>query len=406
MNIQSREDALKADETDPLLRARAEFNFPEGVRYFVGHSLGPPNKAALSAVKHAAESEWAVGLVGSWNSAGWFDLTEAIGAKLAKLIGAKPNEVMVTDTVSINLFKLAHAALPLSIGARQICVDAGEFPTDQYIADSFAEIAGIPCRRVSAQDEEQALAQGGVHIKSAVNYRSGARANMAACEALASKSGALIIWDLSHATGVVAMDMARDRVKLATGCTYKYLNGGPGAPSFIYAAEDLLHKLNTPLPGWMGHARPFAFEPKYEPRDSAARFASGTPPILSLRALDAALDSFEGLDMKALDAKAGALGDLCIALADTLGFTVMSPRDASARGGHISLSVENGYAITCALHARGFHTDFRTPDTIRFGFSPLYIGYADVWDVIEALGEIIETGEWGRPEFLKKNKVT
>ncbi|WP_017930044.1 kynureninase [Robiginitomaculum antarcticum] len=406
MNITTREQAIAADKTDPLAPARDNFILPDGVTYMVGHSLGPPTKAALEAVDKCARQSWANGLVGSWNSAGWFDLAANLGDRLSVMIGAAPGEVMVTDTVSINLFKLAASALPLTQGARQICVDADEFPTDQYIAQSFADMAAIQCNRVEDGGDKAAIAKGGVYIKSAVNYRSGARVDMAGYEALARKSGALIIWDLSHATGVMAFNMHGVGAKLATGCTYKYLNGGPGAPSFIYAAQDLIPNLNTPLPGWMGHAKPFDFNPHYTPQDSAARFASGTPPILSLCALDGALESFDGVDMAALDAKSGALGGLCIARADALGLTVSSPREAAQRGGHVSLQIDNGYPITRALHARGYHTDFRTPDTIRFGFSPLYIRYADVWDVMDALGDLLASGEWDRPEFHARSKVT
>ena len=406
MEIQSRDDALAMDAADPFAAARAQFVMPDDVTYLVGHSLGPPTRAALAAVETCAAQSWARGLVGSWNSAGWFDLAAALGDKLAAMIGAKPGEVMVTDTVSVNLFKLAASALPLSSGARQICVDDGEFPTDQYIAQSFADLSGIKCRRVEDGQDFDAIARGGIYIKSAVNYRSGARMDLARYEVAARKSGALIIWDLSHATGVVALDMNAAGAKLATGCTYKYLNGGPGAPSFIYASSDLVSKLNTPLPGWMGHAKPFEFNPHYQPKDDASRFASGTPPILSLSALGGALESFDGIDMAALDAKSGALGDMCIALADKLGLTVSSPRDAKMRGGHVSLQLNNGYPITRALHARGFHADFRTPDTIRFGFSPLYIRYVDVWDVMAALGDLLESGEWDRLEFHKRSEVT
>jgi kynureninase len=402
----TRDEALALDAQDPLATARAQFKLPDDVTYLVGHSLGPPHNAALEKLNHCAADSWAKGLVGSWNSAGWFDLAAKLGGKLSSLIGAKPDEVMVTDTVSVNLFKLAASALPLTQGARQICVDAEEFPTDQYIAQAFAELTNATCRRVNPGEDFHALSEGGIYIKSAVNYRSGERVDMKAYEEKATESGALILWDLSHATGVIALDMKAVGAKLATGCTYKYLNGGPGAPSFLYAEKNLLPELHTPLPGWMGHAAPFEFDGQYRPREDAARFASGTPPILSLSALEGALDAFEGLDMKALEAKSGALGDLCIARAQDIGLDVMSPREASKRGGHVSLKVENGYPVTRALHAKGFQSDFRTPDTIRFGFSPLYLRYVDVWDLMGALAEIIETKSWDAPEYHARSKVT
>lgn len=402
----TRDEALDLDAQDPLAGARAEFHLPKDITYLVGHSLGPPHRAALDKLDHCATDSWAKGLVGSWNSAGWFDLAGKLGGTLASLIGAEPSEVMVTDTVSVNLFKLAASALPLTRGERQICVDAEEFPTDQYIAEAFADLTDVTCRRVKPGQDFEALSKGGVYIKSAVNYRSGERVDMKAYEDKARESGALIIWDLSHATGVIALDMKAAGAKLATGCTYKYLNGGPGAPSFLYADKDLLPKLHTPLPGWMGHASPFEFDGQYEPRKDAARFASGTPPILSLSALEGALEAFEGINMKVLETKAGALGDLCIARADEIGIDVMSPRQASKRGGHVSLKVKNGYPVTRALHAKGFQSDFRTPDTIRFGFSPLYLRYVDVWDLMETLSEILKTKSWDAPEFHARSKVT
>ncbi len=401
-----RDEALALDNQDPLAQARTQFKLPDDVTYFVGHSLGPPHSAALKKLNDCAKESWAKGLVGSWNSAGWFDLAAKLGGKLSGLIGADPDEVMVTDTVSVNLFKLAASALPLTQGKRQICVDAEEFPTDQYIAEAFANLTSVACRRVNSGEDFDALSEGGIYIKSAVNYRSGERVDMKAYEDKAQESGALILWDLSHATGVIALDMKAAGAKLATGCTYKYLNGGPGAPSFLYARTDLLPKLHTPLPGWMGHAAPFEFDGQYRPREDAARFASGTPPILSLSALEGALEAFDDIDMMALEAKAGALGDLCIARAEEIGLEIMSPHDASKRGGHVSLKVENGYPVTRALHAQGFQSDFRSPDTVRFGFSPLYLSYVDVWDLMEALTEILHSKSWDAPEFHARSKVT
>ena len=407
MNIATtRDEALALDDQDPLAQARTQFKLPDDVIYFVGHSLGPPHSAALEKLNDCATESWAKGLVGSWNSAGWFDLAAKLGGKLSGLIGAEPGEVMVTDTVSVNLFKLAASALPLTQGKRQICVDAEEFPTDQYIAEAFANLTSLACRRVNPGEDFDALSDGGVYIKSAVNYRSGERVDMKAYEEKARDSGALLLWDLSHATGVINLDMKAAGAKLATGCTYKYLNGGPGAPSFLYAEKNLLPKLQTPLPGWMGHAAPFEFDGYYKPRESAARFASGTPPILSLSALEGALEAFDDIDMKALEAKAGALGDLCIARAEEIGLEVMSPRESSKRGGHVSLKVKNGYPVTRALHAQGFQSDFRSPDTIRFGFSPLYLRYVDVWDLMGALSEILDTKSWDAPAFHARSKVT
>lgn len=401
----NRQDALDLDARDPLAAKRDKYFLPEDVVYLVGHSLGPSSTYAAKAVETCLQHEWRDGLVGSWNTAGWFDMAAQLGDRLATMIGANPGEVMVTDTVSINLFKLAIAALPLA-KHKAIYIDAGEFPTDQYMADSVAALSGITCRRVAEDDEQAALSSGGIYIKSAVSYRTSRRINMKSYEDIAAKAGTLIIWDLSHATGVVALDMKSAGAQLATGCTYKYLNAGPGAPSFLYVSEDICRDIQTPLPGWMGHARPFAFEPTYAPTDGSAQFASGTPPILSLSALKGALSCFDSIEIQSLEQKSGQLGDLCIALSEKMGLKVDSPREAVNRGGHVSLSVENGYAISRALYAQGFHTDFRTPSTIRFGLSPLYIRFVDTWDAMTALKLIIDEKQWDKPEYLKQNKVT
>ena len=399
----NRDEALALDATDPLADKRDMFHLPDDVVYLVGHSLGPSSYMAIDAVKLCLDQEWRTGLVESWNSAGWFDMAKDLGGAIAPLIGVSADEVMITDTVSINLFKLAGAALPL-VKTKAIFVDADEFPTDQYMADSLASLKNIPCHRVS--EEAAALNSGGIYIKSAVGYRNSTRIDMKAYETQAGQSGTLIIWDLSHATGVIALDLQAAGARLATGCTYKYLNAGPGAPSFVYVAKSLSRAIVTPLPGWMGHARPFAFEGHYTPAKGVTRFASGTPPILSLSALKGALACFEGISVSDLEHKTGQLGDLCTGLARKLGVKVTSPLDSAKRGGHVSIEVGNGYAISRALHDRGFHTDFRTPSTIRFGLSPLYIRFVDIWDVMQALSEIITNKQWDKPKYLKQNKVT
>ena len=402
---ESRQEVLALDAADPLAYKRDLFYLPENITYLVGHSLGPQSRPANSAVKTCLDQEWQSGLVGSWNKAGWFDLAKELGKKIAPLIGASPENVMITDTVSVNLFKLALSALPLAQN-KIIYVDSGEFPTDQYMADSVAGLSDTSCHRITAGHQDKALKSGGIYIKSAVDYRNSNRVDIKAYEALADQYGTIIIWDLSHATGVIALDMEGSGARLATGCTYKYLNAGPGAPSFLYVASDLLPKMLTPLPGWMGHASPFAFEPNYTPADDVSRFASGTPPILSLSALKGALTCFEGISVGDLEAKTGKLGDLCISLAEALGLVVTSPKNRNMRGGHVSIEIANGYAISRALHDQGFHTDFRTPSTLRFGLSPLFIRYVDIWDTMMALKTIIREKQWDQPAYHKKNKVT
>lgn len=402
----SRRESLALDQADPLGAKRAAFALPDGVNYLDGHSLGPATHEALAAVETAARNEWASGLIRSWNQAGWIDLPKTVAAKLARLIGAAPSDVIVTDSVSINLYKLAAAALPLA-KSQTLIVEADEFPTDQYIAQGLSGLSGAGFVRVESGQGAQRLAQtGGILIKSVVNYRTATIADIAAHEAAAKASGGLVVWDLSHATGCVSLDLRGVGARLATGCTYKYLNGGPGAPAFIYADNETARQLSNPLSGWFGHADPFAFEGDYRPIDGVARFAAGTPGVLSLRALDAALDVFDCVSSEALAAKARALGDLCLSRTHALGLPAISPDIGEVRGGHVSVLHADGYAIVQALIAQGIIPDFRAPDAIRFGFSPLYIGFADVWDAMDTLAGILETRSWDRSEFKTRAAVT
>lgn len=400
----SRADAVECDRADPLAARQGLFNLPDGIAYLVGHSLGPP-PATAGARLNAAMQDWQSDLVRSWNSAGWIDMAERTGGQIAALIGAEPGEVIVADSVSVNLFKLAAAALPL---ARRyvLFVEEDEFPTDQYIAAGLAGVSGAEVRRLPSGGTFDALKAGGVYLKSAVNYRSAEVADIAAHEREASAHAALILWDLSHATGVLDLALKDDGARLAAGCTYKYLNGGPGAPAFVYAAHDIAGLLRTPLPGWMGHAAPFAFDGGYTPREGAARFASGTPPILSLAALSGALEAMDGAPLSALQTKARALGAMAIARTQAMGLEVLSPLEDAKRGGHVSVRIAEGYPVVQALVARGVMADFRAPDTVRFGFSPLFLRYAAVWDALDALADILASKSWDQPQFHARSKVT
>ncbi|MEX1252280.1 MAG: aminotransferase class V-fold PLP-dependent enzyme [Hyphomonas sp.] len=400
----SRAEALQRDAADPLAQRRALFDLPEGVTYLVGHSLGPPPKGARERMA-AAQADWAQGLVRSWNTAGWIDLAERTGDRLAALIGAEPGEVIVADSVSVNLFKLAAAALAQA-RTYALFVEEDEFPTDQYIAAGLGGLSGAEVRRLPAGGTFEALKAGGVVIRSAVNYRSAEVADIAAHEREAKRHGARIVWDLSHATGVLDLKLGADGAELAAGCTYKYLNGGPGAPAFVYVSNALAPKLANPLPGWMGHAAPFAFDANYAPRGGAARFASGTPPILSLAALSGALEALEGADLAQVQAKARALGALALARAQAMGLDALSPLGDARRGGHVSLRIPEGYPVVQALAARGVMADFRAPDTVRFGFSPLFLTYTGVWDAADALAEILASKSWDQPQFHARAKVT
>jgi kynureninase len=390
-------DVEALDRADPLARFRAAFDLPVGVIYLDGNSLGPPTRAALARIAACADGEWKDGLIRSWNDAGWIELPRRAGAKIARLIGARPDEVIVADSVSVNLFKLAGALLGAG-GA--ICVEADEFPTDQYVLEGLSRLTGAPFQRL-APGEAPA---GGVFVKSLVHYKTAAVADMLAMEARARKSGTRIIWDLSHAAGLFPVDVAGAGARFAVGCGYKYLNGGPGAPSFVYVEGREAERLSQPIAGWMGAARPFDFCTDYHPAAGSARFAAGTPPILSLVALDAALDLFEGADLSLAQAKARLLSDIFIDRAAALGLApTLGP---GPRGGHVCFAHKEGYAVMQALIARGVIGDFRAPDLMRFGFSPLFLSYADVWRAADRLADVLRTEEWRRPEFNRRGAVT
>jgi kynureninase len=402
----SRKEAEALDRDDPLSHARSAFALPEDVIYLDGHSLGPATHAALKRVQEAAGKEWADGLIRSWNDAGWIDLPASVGARLAGLLGAAPDEIIVCDSVSVNLFKLAAAAMKLA-ETKTIIVEETEFPTDQYVMQGLAEISGAELKQAGEDKGAEALAKEcAVLVKSVVNYRTARIADMAAHEAAAKTSGGVVVWDLSHAAGVIDLDLAASGAWMAAGCTYKFLNGGPGAPAYVFVRGDLATRIESPISGWMGHAAPFAFEPSYKPRLGVARFAAGTPGILSLAALDGALAAFDGVDPRICARKAKRLGDLIVARTRAMGLECISPVEGHLRGGHVSVRHEEGYAVMQALIAAKVIGDFRAPDVMRFGVSPLFVRYVDVWDAMDALERVLETRAWDKPEFKKRAAVT
>lgn len=396
----TRAEAETLDAADALARFRGAFDLPASVIYLDGNSLGPPPRRALGRLRSCAEQEWRTGLICSWNDAGWIDLPARAGAKIARLIGVDADDVIVCDSVSNNIFKLAAALLQRRPGAT-LAVTGDEFPTDQYVLEGLSRLTGAPLLRLRASDPPP---EGAVLVKSLVHYRTAAVAEMAALEREAAARGADIIWDLSHATGAVVIDAKANGARFAVGCGYKYLNGGPGAPAFVYACAVEAGRLSQPLSGWMGAKAPFEFSSVYEPADGAQRFAAGTPPILSLAALDAALDVFDGADLHAIEAKARALGDLFLAAGEAAGLTPI--RVEGRRGGHVSFRHADGYAIVQALIARGVIGDFRAPDNLRFGFSPLYLSYTDVWRAGDILREVMREEIWRDLVYARRGKVT
>lgn len=409
----TRQTCLDLDAADPLSGARSRFSLPDGIIYLDGNSLGALTHAAAARVREATEEQWGQDLISSWNSHGWIGLPQQVGRKIARLIGAGADEVVAADSVSVNLFKLAAAGVRAQGPERgAVIIERGDFPTDLYILQGLAEtMPEIDLRVVDPGGADAALDdRTAVVLLSHVHYRSGSVRNMAAQSAAVRAAGALSLWDLSHSAGVLDVDLNRDGADLAAGCGYKYLNGGPGAPAYVFVAKRHQEAMRNPLSGWMGHARPFDFTDHYEPAPGIDRWLCGTPPILSLTALDAALDAFGAVDMVQARAKAGALGDLFIERVEARcaahGLTLVGPRDAAVRGGQVSFAHPDGWAVMQNLIARGVIGDFRRPDVIRFGFAPLYVRHVDVWDAVEILGEILDSESWREERFQTVSAVT
>jgi kynureninase len=409
----TREHCAGLDAADALASARDRFILPAGVIYLDGNSLGPLAKSVAPRLRQAVEQEWGDGLIRSWNDAGWIDAPRRVARRIAPLIGADADEVIVADSTSVNLFKLLAAALRLKPARRVILTEADNFPTDLYIMQGIADLSGAEVRYAGPEPGALMAALDGdvaVLALTHVNYKSGLIHPMRELSAAAHAAGALALWDLSHSAGSVELDVAQDGADLAAGCGYKYLNGGPGAPAYAYVAKRHQAQLRQPLSGWFGHAQPFAFARDFEPAAGMQRMLSGTPPVLALIALEAALEAFDGIDLAALRRKGRALGDLFIALVDEkladTAVRVASPRDAVVRGSQVSLSHAQGYAVMQALIARGVIGDFRAPDLMRFGFAPLYLRYVDIFDTVDALAGVLAGGEWMRPEFSARKAAT
>ena len=423
-------DCEQRDAQDPLRHLRAQFELPDGVIYLDGNSLGAMPRTAAARVAHAVTAEWGQGLIRSWNSAGWFELPQRLGDKIGRLVGTSPGSLVATDSTSINLYKVLSAALHIASQdapqRRIVLSERSNFPTDLYIAESLCKERGCRLRLVEA-DELAASLTGDVAVLmlTHVNYRTGAMFDMAGVTAAAHQAGALVIWDLAHSAGAVPVHLEDADADFAVGCGYKYLNGGPGAPAFVWAHPRHVNRFWQPLSGWWGHAAPFAFTHDYLPAPGIGRYLCGTQPILSMTALECGLDSVlaaqdcvPGLDaMAALRAKSLALTDLFMDLVDQrcggFGLGQATPRDQARRGSQVCLSRSEGaYAIMQALIARGVIGDFRAgdgrahPDILRFGLTPLYVGFVDVWNAVEHLRQVLATDEWKQPAFNRKQAVT
>ncbi len=390
---------------------RALFELPEGVVYLDGNSLGPLPKAAAGRVMRSLQQEWGEMLITAWNRAGWMGWPARLGNRIGRLIGAPEGSVVVGDTLSVKIYQALAAALEMRPERRVILSDSGNFPTDLYMAEGLIHTLGRghelkivgPGQVADFLDESVAAL-----LLTEVDYRTGRRHDMAALTARAHAVGALTIWDLAHSAGALPVDVTAARADFAAGCTYKYLNAGPGAPAFIYVAPEHQPAVRPALQGWLGHERPFDFSPGYAPAPGIERMRIGTPPVLQMAALEAALDIWNGIDMAALAARAGELAALFINLVEDgcPELNLLTPRDPARRGSQVSFRFAEGYAVIQALIGRGVIGDFRAPDIMRFGIAPLYIDEADIRHAAATLADIMKNRLWDRPEFKARAPVT
>ena len=419
--MKTRDEALALDAADPLAPLRDQFTIPEGLIYLDGNSLGVMPKATAARVQQVVTQEWGVGLIGSWNSAGWMELAPRIGDKIARLIGAGAGECVAADSTSVNLFKVLSAALTIARAdapqRTRIVSERSNFPTDLYIAEALAAERGLQLVLADTPEDLPALLDEhcAVLMLTHVNYRTGRMHDMAALSQAAHAAGALALWDLAHSAGAVPVDLRGSGADFAIGCGYKYLNGGPGAPAFVWVAPRHAERFWQPLAGWMGHAAPFEFTEGYRPAPGIRRYLCGTPAVLSLAALECGVDTVLAAEthggLPALRAKSLALTRAFTDLVETrcagFGLTLASPRDDALRGSQVCFAhPTHGYAMVQALIARGVVGDFRAPDILRFGFTPLYLRHVDVWDAVEHLRQMLQREEWREARFNQRAAVT
>lgn len=396
---------------DVFARTRDQFVLPEGMRYFDGNSLGPLPKAAQMHAYVAVTHEWGQGLIRSWHDAQWNTLPRRVGDRIATLIGAEPGEVVACDSTSVNLFKVLCAAARLRRGRTRIITDAESFPTDLYIAAQVAKLFDMTVTSVPAAQIPQALGNDvAIVLLNHVDYRSAQVHSLETHTRAAHDAGALMVCDLSHSAGAMRCDLNLHRVDFAVGCGYKYLNGGPGAPAFLYAARRHHADCEQPLAGWFGHAQPFDFQETYVPAPGIERFLCGTNPVLALSILERSLQAFDGISLDALRARSLQLTGLFIEQAHARlsrhGFEVASPAQPEVRGSHVSLRHPNGYAVMQELARQQMIGDFRMPDFMRFGFAPLFNSEADVTALVDAIDNIMVQSLWDRPEHLQRRAFT
>lgn len=387
------------------------FELPEGVIYLDGNSLGPLPKAAAARVASMMQDEWGQMLIRGWNGAGWMAQPSTLGDKIGALIGAPAGTVVMGDTLSVKVYQAVASALKMRPERRVILSDTGNFPTDLYMVQGLIETLdqGYELRLVEPEEVEAAInSDVAAVLLTHVDYRTGRMHDMAAISERASSEGAVMIWDLAHSAGALPVDLVASGCDMAVGCTYKYLNGGPGAPAFIYVRADLSDQIAPALSGWLGHDAPFAFDLDYRPAGGIERMRVGTPPVIQLAALEAAMALWEGVDMADLRVASVALQELFIAEVEARvpALTLASPRDPAVRGSQVSFRFHEGYAAMQALIARGVIGDFRAPDIMRFGFTPMYLDADDVRAAVDHIAAVMDGALWDRPEFKARSKVT
>ncbi len=411
----TRDDVIGRDAEDPLRSFRDEFSLPQGTIYLDGNSLGPLPKRTPGRLKEIVEAEWGRDLIKSWNDHDWIHYPRRIGEAIAPLLGAGPGQVVAADSTSVNLFKALGAAFGLVSDRPLILSERENFPTDLYIAQGLAELVGRHELKMVPRSElldsiDRMRERVAVVTLTHVDFRTGAMHDMGALTRFCHDRGALVVWDLSHSAGAVPLHLDRDQVDFAVGCGYKYLNGGPGAPAFLYSARLHLPSIRPPLSGWMGHESPFAFDTDYRPAAGIDRHLCGTPSILAMAALEVGVEMHSRADMAKVREKSRRLGELFLRLIEERcsGFDLepVCPLDSEKRGSQVSLRHPEGYPVMRALIADGVIGDFRAPDILRFGLTPLYLRYVDVWDAVEKLKRILESASWRRPEFQKRQLVT
>jgi kynureninase len=409
----TRGDLEALDRADPLRAFRGRFVIPEGVIYLDGNSLGALPRATAERIREVVEDQWGRDLIRSWNVHGWIDLQQRIGAKIGRLIGAGEGETIVADSTSVNIFKMLAAALELSGERRVVVSETSNFPTDLYVAEGLLHHLGRghTLRLAEPDGIETAIADDvAVVMLTHVNYRTGRMYDLRRITERAHAHGAIMLWDLSHSAGAVPIDLSDANADLAVGCGYKYLNGGPGAPAYLYVARRHQSRISPVLSGWLGHESPFAFEPSYRPAHGIERFIVGAPPILGLTALETGVDLMLEAPMAAVRAKSVQLTEMFDALVtQEIGagtFALVSPREPEMRGSQLCYAHESGWPIMRALIDRGVIGDFRAPDILRFGFTPLYVSYVDVWNAVATLREILAERAWDDPRYHERALVT